>query len=116
MRRCTAGGNWPDDGERVLSVKRGDWVLVEDVTGYDGLVVVVIGVTAVIRVKREDAGGATYRAAELRCCRPRLDAMSVDVPYRSAKATTRTPEQASSARRPCAQSKGPAGSVRGLDR
>ena len=69
-----------------MSVKRGDWVLVEDVTGYDGRVVVVIGVTAVIRVKCQDGGGETYRAAGLACCRPGLDGMSVDVPYRPAKA------------------------------
>jgi hypothetical protein len=100
-------GSSPVDGGALLSVKRGEWVLVEDVTGYEGRVVVVIGVTAVIRVTGEDGGGDTYRAAELRCCRPGLDAMSVDTPYRSAKATTRTPEQASSARRPCAQSRGP---------
>ena len=81
-----------------MSVKRGEWVLVEDVTVYDGRVVVVIGVTAVIRVKCQDAGGETYRAAELACCRPGLDAMSVDVPYRPAKATTRTPEEASTVR------------------
>ena len=67
-----------------MSVKRGDWVLVEDVTVYDGRVVVVIGVTAVITVKCQDAGGETYRAAQLACCRPGLDAMSVDVPYRPA--------------------------------
>src|SRR5687767_7929071 len=96
--RLRAG--WPDHGNRVLSMKRGDWVLVEDVTVYDGRVVVVIGVTAVIRVKCQDAGAETYRAAELRCCRRRLDAMSVDIPDRPAKAATRTPEQASSAARP----------------
>jgi len=33
-----------------LSVKRGEWVLVEDVAVYEGRVGVVIGVTAVIRV------------------------------------------------------------------
>jgi hypothetical protein len=108
-------GSWPDHGERVLSVKRGEWVLVEDVTVYGGCVVVVIGVTAVIRVKCQDGGGETYRAAELRCCRRRLDAMSVDIPDRPAKATTRTREQASSAARSHPQSKGPAGWVRGLD-
>jgi hypothetical protein len=67
-----------------LSVKRGELVLVEDVAVYEGRVVVVIGVRAVIRVKCEDGGGDAYRAAELRCCRPGLDAMSVDAPYRPA--------------------------------
>jgi putative transposon-encoded protein len=56
----------------VPSVKRGDWVLVEDVAVFQGTVVVVIGVTAVIRVPRTDAGRPTYRAAEVRCCRPLL--------------------------------------------
>jgi hypothetical protein len=65
-------GSWPDHGEPVLNLKRGEWVLVEDVTVYDGRVVVVIGVTAVIRVECQDGGGETYRAAELACCRPRL--------------------------------------------
>ena len=51
-------------------VTRNDWVLVEDVAVYEGLVVVVIGVTAMVRVPREDGGGDTYRAAEVRCCRP----------------------------------------------
>ena len=50
-------------------VKRGDWVLVEDVAVFQGTVVVVIGMTAVIRVPRTDAGGHTCRAAEVRCCR-----------------------------------------------
>jgi hypothetical protein len=67
-----------------LSVKRGERVLVEDVAVYEGRVVVVIGVTAVIRVTGEDGGGDTYRAAELRCCRPGLDAVSVDTSYRPA--------------------------------
>jgi putative transposon-encoded protein len=58
--------------ERVPSVKRGDWVLVEDVAVFEGSVVVVIGVTALVRVPRKDAGGHTYRAAELRWCRPLL--------------------------------------------
>ena len=78
------GGKLAGDGERVLSVKRGEWVLVEDVAVYEGRVVVVIGVTAVISVTCEDAGGDAYRAAELRCCRPGLDAMSLDSPYRPA--------------------------------
>lgn len=56
----------------VPSVKRGDWVLVEDVAVFQGTVVAVIGVTAVIRVPRKDAGGHTYCAAEVRCCRPFL--------------------------------------------
>jgi putative transposon-encoded protein len=72
----------PGDGAALLSVKRGEWVLVEDVAVYQGRVVVVIGVTAVIRVTCEDGGGDTYRAAELRCCRPGLDAMSIDAPCR----------------------------------
>jgi hypothetical protein len=63
-----------------LSVKRGEWVLVEDVAEYQGRVVVVIGVTAIIRVACEDGRGDTYRVAELRCCRPGLDAMSMDAP------------------------------------
>jgi len=67
---------------RALSVKRGEWVLVEDDAVYEGRVVVVIGVTAVIRVTCEDAGGDSYRAAELRCCRPGLDPMSVEASYR----------------------------------
>jgi putative transposon-encoded protein len=56
--------------EQTPSVKRNDWVLVEDVAVYEGLVVVVIGVTAMVRVPREDGAGDTYRAAEVRCCRP----------------------------------------------
>jgi putative transposon-encoded protein len=56
--------------EHTPSVKRNDWVLVEDVAVYEGLVVVVIGMTAMVRVPREDGAGDTYRAAELRCCRP----------------------------------------------
>jgi hypothetical protein len=63
-----------------LSVKRGEWVLVEDVAVFRGRVVVVIGVTAVIRVGSEDGGGDTYRAAELRYCRPGLDAISMGAP------------------------------------
>jgi len=65
-------------------VKRGEWVVVEDVAVYEGRIVVVIGVTAVLRVTGNDEGGDAYRAAELRCCRPGLDAMSVDTPYRPA--------------------------------
>jgi putative transposon-encoded protein len=56
--------------EQTPSVKRNDWVLVEDVDVYEGFVVVVIGVTAMVRVPREDGAGDTYRAAEVRCCRP----------------------------------------------
>ena len=56
--------------EHTPSVKRNDWVLVEDVDVYEGFVVVVIGVTAMVRVPREDGAGDTYRAAEVRCCRP----------------------------------------------
>jgi putative transposon-encoded protein len=61
--------------EQVPSVKRGDWVLVDDVAVFEGRVVVVIGVTAVIRVPRMYAAGDTYRAAEVRCCRPWLEEM-----------------------------------------
>jgi putative transposon-encoded protein len=56
--------------QQVPSVKRGDWVLVEDVGVFEGRVAVVIGVTAVILVPRKNAAGDTYRAAEVRCCRP----------------------------------------------
>jgi putative transposon-encoded protein len=56
--------------EQTPSVKRNDWVLVEDVAVYEGLVVVVIGVMAMVRVPREDGAGDSYRAAEVRCCRP----------------------------------------------
>jgi hypothetical protein len=58
--------------EHPPSVKRGDWVLVDDVAQYEGRVAVVIGVTAVIQVSHEDGGGDTYRAAEARRCRPWL--------------------------------------------
>jgi hypothetical protein len=68
-----------------LSAKRGEWVLVEDVTVYQGRVVVVIGVTAVIRVTSDDGRGDTYRAAELRWCRPSLHDMSIDAPYKPAR-------------------------------
>jgi len=78
-------GLLPGDAGALLSVKRGEWVVVEDDAGYRGRVVAVIGVTAVIRVTSEDGGGDTYRAAELRCCRPGLDAMSMDAPYRPAR-------------------------------
>jgi putative transposon-encoded protein len=61
--------------EQVPRVKRGDWVLVEDVGVFEGRVAVVIGVTAVIRVPRKDAAGDTYRAAEVRCCRHWLEEM-----------------------------------------
>jgi putative transposon-encoded protein len=61
--------------QQVPSVKRGDWVLVDDVGVFEGRVVVVIGVTAVILVPRKDAAGDTYRAAEVRCCRPWLEEM-----------------------------------------
>jgi putative transposon-encoded protein len=56
--------------EQTRSVKRNDWVLVEDVAVYEGLVVVVIGVMAMVRVPREDGAGDSYAAAEVRCCRP----------------------------------------------
>ncbi len=56
--------------EHTPSVKRNDWVLVEDVAVYEGLVVVVIGVMAMVRVPREHGAGDSYRAAEVRCCRP----------------------------------------------
>lgn len=55
--------------DQTPRVKRNDWVLVDDVAVYEGLVVVVIGVTAMVRVPREDGAGDTYRAAEVRCCR-----------------------------------------------
>jgi hypothetical protein len=55
--------------EHLPSVKRGDRVLVDDGAAYDGRVVVVIGVTAVIRLPGEDGNGDTYRAAAVRCCR-----------------------------------------------
>ena len=48
--------------ERLSSVKRGDWVSVEDGVAFDSCVVVVIGVTAVIRVPRNDGAGDTLRA------------------------------------------------------
>jgi hypothetical protein len=66
--------------ERLPSVKRGDWVLVEDAVAFDGCVVVVIGVTALIRVPREDGPGDTYRAAEVRRCTPRSDAIATAGP------------------------------------
>jgi hypothetical protein len=47
--------------QRVPSVKRGDWGLVDDVGVFEGRVVVVIGVTVVILVPRKDAAGDTYR-------------------------------------------------------
>jgi hypothetical protein len=50
--------------EQLPSVRHGDWVLVDDVAGYEGRVIVVIGVIAVIRVRREDGGGDACRAAE----------------------------------------------------
>jgi hypothetical protein len=56
-------------------------VLVEDVAAYQGRVVVVIGVLAVIRVPSEDGAGDSYRAAELRCCRPGVDVTSMDAAY-----------------------------------
>jgi hypothetical protein len=62
--------------EQLPSVRRGDWVFVERADafdGCDGCVVVVIGVTAVIRVPRDDGDGDTLRAVEIRCCTPRLD-------------------------------------------
>jgi hypothetical protein len=62
----------------LLSVERGAWVLVEDASAYQGRVVVVIGVIAVVRVACQDGGGDSYRAAELRCCRPGLDAPPLD--------------------------------------
>ena len=55
--------------EQLPSVRHGDWVLVDDVAGYEGRVIVVIGVIAVIRVRREDGGDDTYRAAEVHRCR-----------------------------------------------
>jgi putative transposon-encoded protein len=84
MRRCACGVARRMMEEGAVSVKCGDWVLVEDVVAYEGRVVLVIGVTAVISVTCEDTDGDTYRAAELRYCRPGLDAMSVDAPHRPA--------------------------------
>ena len=55
--------------EHLPSVKCGDRVLVDDGAAYDGRVVVVIGVTVVIRVPGEDGNGDSYRAAALCCCR-----------------------------------------------
>jgi hypothetical protein len=57
--------------ERLSSVKRGDWVCVEDAVAFDSCVVVVIGVTAVIRVPRNGGAGDTIQAVEIRCCTPR---------------------------------------------
>jgi hypothetical protein len=53
--------------EQLPSVKRGDWVVVEDAVAFDGCVVVVIGVTAVIRVPRNDGAGDALRGVEIRC-------------------------------------------------
>ena len=57
--------------EQLPSVKRGDWVFVEDAVAFDGCVVVVIGVTAVIRVPRNDGAGNALRGVEIGCCTPR---------------------------------------------
>jgi hypothetical protein len=78
-------GSAPRDEGAPLSVKRGEWVTVDDVPGYQGRVVVVIGVTAVIQVACENGGGDTYRAAELRYCRPDLDDVSMDAACRSVR-------------------------------
>ena len=51
-----------------MFAKCGDRVLVDDGAAYDGRVVVVIGVTVVIRVAGEDGNGGSYRAAALSCC------------------------------------------------
>jgi hypothetical protein len=51
--------------EHVPSVKCGDRVLVDDGAAWYGRVVVVIGVTTVIRVAGEDGNGDSYRAAAL---------------------------------------------------
>jgi hypothetical protein len=74
-----------------LSVKRGEWVLVEDVTVYQRRVVMVVGVTAVIRVTSDDGRGDTYRAAELRWCRLGLHDMSIDAPYKPARSASDVP-------------------------
>jgi hypothetical protein len=58
--------------EQLPSVKRGDWVLVENPVACDGCVVVVIGVMAVIRVPRNDGAGDTLRGVEIRWCTPRF--------------------------------------------
>jgi hypothetical protein len=55
--------------EQLASVRHGDRVLVDDGAGYEGRVIVVIGVIAVIRVRREEGGGETCRAAEVHRCR-----------------------------------------------
>jgi hypothetical protein len=59
--------------EQRPSVKRGDWVVVEDAVAYDGCVVVVIGVMAVIRVALNEGAGDSLRGVEIRCCSPRSD-------------------------------------------
>jgi hypothetical protein len=70
--------------EQLPAVKRGDWVFVEDAVAFDGCVVVVIGVTAVIRVPSNDGAGETLRGVEIRCCTPRCDEI--------ATGSRRTPE------------------------
>jgi hypothetical protein len=62
--------------EQLPSVKRGDWVFVEHDVAFDGCVVVVIGVTAVIRVPRKDGAGDTLRGVEIGCCTPRFDELA----------------------------------------
>ena len=59
--------------EQLPSVKRGDWVFVEDAVAFDSCVVAMIGVTAVIRVPCNDGAGDTLRGVEIRCCTPRSD-------------------------------------------
>ncbi len=59
-------------GEQLPSVKRGDWVFVEDPVACDGCVVVVIGVMAVIRVPCNDGAGDILRGVEIRSCTPRF--------------------------------------------
>jgi hypothetical protein len=56
--------------------------VVEDVTVYQGRVVVVIGVTAVMKSNERRRTRDTYRAAEVRWCRPSLHALSIDAPYK----------------------------------
>jgi hypothetical protein len=62
--------------EQLPSVKRGDWVFVEDAVAFDGCVVAVIGVTAVIRVPGNDGAGDSLRGVEIGCCTPRLDELA----------------------------------------
>lgn len=75
--------------EQLPSVRHGDWVLVDDVAGYEGRVIVVIGVIAVIRVRREDGGDDTCRAAEVHRCRPLGGEADADPEQRPARPGSR---------------------------